>query len=80
VAPRRLWFLLGRAASHEGKGYNFDFDFLRSDRLVCTELVYRAFDGIGNVTIPLSERAGRPKLFAEDLLRGQLPGLPGDGG
>jgi hypothetical protein len=59
---------LGRAAGHEGKLYNFDFDFFRSDRLVCTEVVYRAFDGVGGLGFDLQERAGRVTLSAEDLL------------
>jgi hypothetical protein len=59
---------LGRAVEHEGKLYNFDFDFFRSDRLVCTEVVYRAFDGLGGIRIPLRQRSGRPTLSAEDLL------------
>jgi hypothetical protein len=59
---------LARAVRHEGKPYNFDFDFLRSDRLVCTEVVYRAYDGLGDVRFALHERAGRPTLSAEDLL------------
>jgi hypothetical protein len=59
---------LARAALHEGKLYNFDFDFFRSDRLVCTEVVYRAFDGLGPIRMPLQERTGRPTLSAEDLL------------
>jgi len=59
---------LERIAVHEGKKYNFDFDFFRSDRLVCTELMYRAYDGIEHINIELQERAGRPTLSAEDLL------------
>jgi hypothetical protein len=59
---------LARVAEHEGKLYNFDFDFFRSDRLVCTEVVYRAYDGLGPIRIPLRERTGRPTLSAEDLL------------
>ena len=59
---------IARVATHEGKLYNFDFDFFRSDRLVCTEVVYRAFDGLGQIVIPLQERSGRPTLSAEDLL------------
>ncbi|MEM7401048.1 MAG: YiiX/YebB-like N1pC/P60 family cysteine hydrolase [Pseudomonadota bacterium] len=56
-----------RILDHEGKKYNFDFDFFRSDRLVCTELSYRAFDEIEHIKIQLKERAGRPTLSAEDL-------------
>ena len=59
---------IARATTHEGKLYNFDFDFFRSDRLVCTEVVYRALDGLGSIEIPLRERSGRPTLSAEDLL------------
>ncbi len=59
---------IARVVSHEGKLYNFDFDFFRSDRLVCTEVVYRAFDGLGPIEIPLQDRSGRPTLSAEDLL------------
>jgi hypothetical protein len=77
---------LTQALSHEGKLYNFDFDFFRADRLVCTEVVYRAYDGLG-VSFKLRQRAGRPTLSAEDLLdmaveqRGFAPvavfGVPG---
>ncbi len=59
---------LARVSKHVGKGYNFDFDFFRSDQLVCTEVIYRAFDGINNSFIPLTERMGRKTLSAEDLL------------
>jgi len=59
---------LERAVQHEGKGYNFDFDFFSSDQLVCTEVVFRAFDGLGDIEFKLIERAGRLSLSAEDLL------------
>lgn len=57
-----------RVVHHEGKLYNFDFDFFSSERLVCSEVVYRAFDGIGNLRFPLTERAGRHTLSPEDLV------------
>jgi hypothetical protein len=57
-----------RVVRHEGKLYNFDFDFFHADRLVCTEVIYRAYDGEGPLEIPLTQRAGRPTLAAEDLL------------
>jgi len=57
-----------RAVRHEGKPYNFDFDFFNSDRLVCTEVVYRAFDGLEGVSFTLQNRANRKTLSAEDLL------------
>ena len=57
-----------RVIQHVGKGYNFDFDFFRSDRLVCTEIIYRAYDGLNNKSIPLKERMSQQTLSAEDLL------------
>lgn len=57
-----------RSVVHTGKMYNFDFDFFSSDRLVCTEVIYRSYDGLGGVEFPLTERAGRKTLSAEDLL------------
>jgi hypothetical protein len=60
---------IGRALFHDGKSYDFDFDFTRSDRMVCTEVVYRSYEGLGGVHIPLTKRAGRMTLSAEDLLR-----------
>lgn len=68
ISARGVAQALARAAVHEGKGYNFDFDFFTSDRLVCTEVVYRAYDGVEGVEIPLVQRAGRQTLSAEDLL------------
>ena len=57
-----------RACKHEGKPYNFDFDFFNADSLVCTEVIYRAFDGLGGISFPLTLRAARQTLSAEDLV------------
>lgn len=59
---------LGRSLLHEDKAYDFDFDFRRADRLVCTEVVYRAYDGVGDLSLPLTVRAGRPTLSGSDLI------------
>jgi hypothetical protein len=59
---------IDRALTHEGKLYDFDFDFFTSDRLVCTELIYRAYDGLDGTRFELTERAGKPTLSAEDIL------------
>ncbi len=59
---------VARAMSHEGKEYDFEFDFTRADKLVCTEVVYRAFHGIGEIQFELTNRSGRLCLSAEDLL------------
>jgi uncharacterized protein YycO len=65
---------LSNAIAHEGKLYNFDFDFFTDDRLVCTEVVYRAYEGVGGISIPLQECFGRRTLPAEDLISMALEG------
>jgi hypothetical protein len=59
---------LSRGMTHHGKPYDFDFDFRRSDRLVCTEVVYRSYDGTDGLTIPLKQRMGRPTLSGSDVI------------
>ena len=68
LASKHLAKAIERVVRHEGKAYNFDFDFFSSDSLVCSEVVYRALDGIGGIEFPLTERAGRFKLSPQDLL------------
>lgn len=68
IAPADIARALARGLKHEGKPYDFDFDFKRSDRMVCTEVVYRSYDGVGDMTFPLTRRAGRMTLSAEDIL------------
>lgn len=68
LSNESLSIALSRVCRHEGKGYNFDFDFFRSDQLVCTEVIYRAFDGLDQIAFKLIERAGRFSLSAEDIL------------
>jgi hypothetical protein len=60
---------LAQALMHEGKPYDFDFDFCASHRLVCTEVVYRAYEGIAGVQFDLRRHAGRFALAAGDILR-----------
>ncbi|MBC8354219.1 MAG: hypothetical protein H8E66_19675 [Planctomycetes bacterium] len=69
VSREDLATALARCFAHEGKPYDFDFDFRRADRLVCTEVVYRSFDGVGSINIPLVQRAGRPTLSGSDLIQ-----------
>jgi hypothetical protein len=68
LSPEEVAQALARVLAHEGKPYDFDFDFSRSDRLVCTEVVYRAYDGVGPMRFPLVRRAGRPTFSGGDLI------------
>ena len=67
---------LRRALSHEGKLYDFTFDFRVADRLACTEVIYRGFHGVGPDTAPikfeLKSHSGRSCISAEDLIEQAL--------
>ncbi|MDB4597070.1 YiiX/YebB-like N1pC/P60 family cysteine hydrolase, partial [Akkermansiaceae bacterium] len=69
IARKDLRVALERAMTHEGKLYDFVFDFRTADRLVCTEVVYRAYHGVGDFSFELSQRSGRHCLSAEDLIK-----------
>ena len=63
---------LNRALTHEGKLYDFIFDFRKADRLACTEVIYRSYHGIGDVSFELRRHSGRLCLSAEDLIEQAL--------
>jgi hypothetical protein len=65
---------LAQALMHEGKAYDFDFNFCASHRLVCTEVVYRAYEGVAGVQFDLKRHAGRFALSAADILRMAIAG------
>jgi hypothetical protein len=68
---------IARAFSHIGKPYDFEFDFFTTDRLVCTELVYRSYSGM--IDFPVEQIAGRQTLPALGIARKfrQERGTPG---
>jgi 1-acyl-sn-glycerol-3-phosphate acyltransferase len=67
LTPLQKREVIARAFEHVGKPYDFDFDFFSSDKLVCTEVVYRAFNGL--VDFPLVDILGRKTLPALDIVK-----------
>jgi len=72
IRAERLPEVIAKAFVHLGKPYDFEFDFFSTDKLVCTELVYRCcgediqfqlVDVMGRKTLPPTELVR--KLFKE---------------
>ena len=51
-----------------GAPYDFGFDFTIASQVVCTEVIYRAFNGKGQFDFQLVQRAGHPTLSADDIV------------
>ncbi|OGV65613.1 MAG: hypothetical protein A2498_08875 [Lentisphaerae bacterium RIFOXYC12_FULL_60_16] len=59
---------LSTVFSFLGAGYDFRFDFSEAEHLCCTELTYRALNGVGPIRFDLSPRMGRMTLSADDIV------------
>jgi hypothetical protein len=68
LAGPGLAAVIERGMGHEGKLFDFSFDFRNSDRLACTEVTYRAYHGASGVGFSLVETGGRLCLPAEELI------------
>lgn len=64
---------IAKAFAQTGKPYDFDFDFLTLDLLVCSELVYQAYlpekSKQTGLLLPLTEVMGRKTLPPNDIIR-----------
>jgi len=67
ISPNQMTLALGEAFGHLGKPYDFEFDFNSTSRVVCTELVYRSYQGTGAIQFPLVKRLGRFTLSGDDI-------------
>lgn len=61
-----------RSFIHHGKPYDFNFDFLSDASLVCTELIFKAYEptnGYRGLQLPLVELVGRKVTTANEIAR-----------
>jgi hypothetical protein len=61
-----------RAFSYAGRPYDFDFDFYTDESLVCSELVYKAYEpreGCAGIPMPLEKVVGRMTLGPNSIVR-----------
>jgi hypothetical protein len=73
---RQRTIYLARVFSYLGQEYDFRFDFADASRQVCTEVVYRALNGIDGIDLPLTHHAGHLTLSADDLVHYWLKDNP----
>lgn len=65
----RIKLVIARAFRHLGKPYDFEFDFATAGKLVCTELIYRAFADTPGIDLPLIDLMGRVTFPPSELAR-----------
>jgi hypothetical protein len=61
-----------QAFHYSGRPYDFNFDFLTDSELVCTELVYKAYEANadkGGITLPVVEILGRFATPANEIVK-----------
>jgi len=67
LPKERIKEAIARAFSHAGKAYDFEFDFFTTDKIVCTELVFRSYDGA--LDFKLVDVMGRKTLPAIEIVK-----------
>lgn len=72
LSKREKAIALHRAFAYSGRPYDFNFDFRSDASLVCTELIYKAYEavpGSGGLRFPLVEIAGRIATPANEMVK-----------
>jgi hypothetical protein len=61
-----------RAFHYSGRPYDFQFDFVTDAEIVCSELVFKAYepsDGFPGLRLPFSEMMGRKLMPPNEMAR-----------
>ena len=69
LSNQKIMGVMQTIHSYLGNQYDFSFDFNDAESQVCTEVIYRGYNEIGNIQFELSKRAGTLNLSAEDVCR-----------
>jgi len=52
-----------------GMQYDFDFDLTSGEKQTCSEIIYRSYNGVGNINLDLEEIFGTTTLSGDKLLQ-----------
>ncbi|HAS82101.1 MAG TPA: hypothetical protein DCS43_05350 [Verrucomicrobia bacterium] len=72
VTPRERGEAIAIALSLRGSLYDFDFDFEDTSNQCCTEVIYRAYNGKGNIRFNLIRRMAVKTLCSDDIIEYHL--------
>ena len=61
------WRAVVAALPHYGKPYNYEFDFRTDSALVCSQLIYKAYETIGGVRLEPKMSSGRLLLSPNEI-------------
>src|SRR6185436_7995908 len=67
ASKRAKAIAIARAFGYLGRPYDFNFDFHTDSALVCSEVVFKAYEG--HVSLPLSNVMGRVTLPPNEIVR-----------
>ncbi len=67
LSPAQRAMAIIRACKHHGKPYDFNFDFNTADKLVCSELVYHAYEGL--LDFQMEEVLGKKVITPLGIMR-----------
>lgn len=72
VTTREKAIAIARAFGYAGRPYDFEFDFLSDDALVCSELVFKAYEpgeAMKGLALEIHELAGRRIVPPNEIVR-----------
>ena len=63
-----IQLILRNLYSFLGIDYDFDFDLTSGEKQACTEIIYRSYNGMGNIDLDLNDILGYTTLTGDNLL------------
>ena len=68
LSDNDIRIIMNNLHSFLGMDYDFDFDLTSGEKQTCSEIIYRSYNGIGNINLDLEEIFGTTTLSGDKLL------------